>query len=558
MPSPRPLLVSAVVPLLALPALAAKPAGEAIPPGRTAVITTPQGQLRGVVRNGVNEYRGIPYARKPERWSPPQPSPGWQGVRDGGRFGPACPQLARFNLTEASSEEDCLSVNVSRPLTIPPGRRLPVLVWLHGGAFVGGSSSLYRLDALARQGLVVVSANYRLGLLGFMPHPAFDPATNGNFGLLDQREALRWVQRTIAAFGGDPTNVTVAGESAGAGSICMHLAAPELSRGLFHKAVVMSAGCLAPLPAVRDYSALGTTIATAVNCMQADRTQLLACLRSKPLIDPVNKEKGLLEVAARATQGKTVTFSPSIGARGANPRSMADAIAQGKVVKVPLLLGGTRDELRLYIGYDQQSPDPITAANYADRLLRVYGTAQGSPLGQRILTRYPLKDPNRAPESLGSVISHYTPQVGINNCLFLHTATQLVRRSGLPLYSFEFADPSAPVLGVGMAATPDPKMDLGAVHSSDLNYLFPQLSNTSRIDGPDLLPDSQPLATQMQQMVASFATRGVPSASGLPTWPLFNNGSTVMRLQPGQSAIYDASAYHDCNFWRALFPKELS
>jgi len=558
-PLSRRLLVSGVGVLLGWPTLAAnQPAGEAIPPGRTAVISTPQGQLRGVVRNGVSEYRGIPYARKPERWSPPQPSPGWQGVRDGGSFGPACPQLARFNLTEASSEEDCLSVNVSRPLTIPPDRRLPVLVWLHGGAFVGGSSSLYRLDALARQGMVVVSANYRLGVLGFMPHPAFDPATNGNLGLMDQREALRWVQHNIATFGGDPSNVTVAGESAGAGSICMHLAAPELSRGLFHKAVVMSAGCLAALPTVQVYSQLGTTIAARVGCPQIEPAHLLACMRSKPLVDPVDGDKGLLQAGAWATRGKTLTFGPSIGASGANPRSMADAIAQGNVQRVPVLMGGTRDELRLYIGYDQQSPDPITAANYAERLLKHYGTSETTPMGKRILARYPLTDRNLAPETLGSVISHYHPQVGINNCLYLNTATQLVRRIGLPLYSFEFADPNALVLGVGIAATPDPKMALGAVHSSGLNYLFPHLSNTNRIDGPDLLSPSQPLAEQMQQMVASFAARGVPSGTGLPAWPVFTKGRSVMRLMPGQSAIDDAGAHHDCSFWRELFPKELS
>jgi para-nitrobenzyl esterase len=558
----RPLLASGVALLLGFPATAAPQSmGEAIPPGRSAAITTPQGQLRGVVRNGVIDYRGIPYARKPERWSLALPAAGWQGVRDGGNFGPACPQQARFNLTEASSEEDCLSVNVSRPLTIPPGRRLPVFVWIHGGAFVGGGSNLYRLDALARQGMVVVSMNYRVGVLGFMPHPAFDPATNGNIGLLDQREALRWVQRNIAAFGGDPTNVTLGGESAGAGSICMHLAAPEFSRGLFHKALVMSGGCLAPLPMVQDYSPLGTSIATAVGCPQttpAQAAQLLACLRSKPLVDPLYPEKGLLEAGARATQGQTMTFGPSIGASLATPRSMADAIAQGKVHNVPLLMGGARDELRLYIGYDQQSPHPITPANYAERLLQHYITTPDTSLRQRILARYPLTDPHRAPETLGSVISHYNPQVGINNCLYLHTASSLRRRIGQAIYSFEFADPKAVVLGVGIAATPDPKMEFGAVHSSGLNYLFPQLSNTSRIDAPDLLAPSKPLATQMQQMVASFATRGVPSASGLPTWPVFSNGPSVMRLMPGQTALYDADAYHGCSFWRELFPDKLS
>jgi para-nitrobenzyl esterase len=510
-------------------------------PGRTAVLFTPQGQIRGVVRHGVVEYRGIPYAMPPQRWSPPQPAAAWQGVRDAGNFGPACPQLARFGLTEASDAEDCLSLNVSRPRTIPAGRRLPVLVWIHGGAFVGGSSNLYRLDALARKDLVVVSANYRLGVFGFMPHPAFDPATNGNLGLLDQREALRWVQRNIAAFGGDPGNVTVIGESAGAGSICMHLAAPELTRGLFHKAVVISGGCLAPLPTVERYSQLGSTIAAAVGCSQNDPAALLSCLRARPL-------QALLQAGDQATTGRTMTFGPSTGASLANPRSMADALAQGKVLNVPLLMGGARDELRLYIGYEQQSADPVTPDNYAERLIRHYSSAEGPLDAER----------QRPAETLGSVISHYNPQVGINNCLYWHTATQMRRRIGMPLYGFEFADRNALVLGVGIAAMPDPGMEFATVHSSALNYLFPHFSNTSRSDAPDLLPDSQPLADQMQQSVASFASRGVPSAPGLPAWPLFNGGSTVMRLMPGQSAPYDAGAHHSCSFWRDLFPANLS
>jgi len=545
--------------LSGMPAVAGS--GEPVPPGRTPVISTPQGPLRGVVRNGVIEVRGIPYARKPERWSPPQPAGNWKEFRDAGSFGPACPQLARFGLTEASDAEDCLSLNVSRPRSIPAGRRLPVLVWIHGGAFVGGASNLYRLDALARRNLVVVSPNYRLGVLGFMPHPAFDQGSNGNLGLMDQREALRWVQRNIAAFGGDPTNVTIAGESAGAGSICAHLAAPELSGGLFHKAVLISGGCLAPLPTVQAYSTLGSEIAAAVGCRQANREALLACLRAQPLSQ-------LLEKGDGATKGRTMSFGPSTGAAQANPRSMAEALAEGKVLKVPLLMGGARDELRLYMGYDQQSSDPITSKNYATRLFSHYVTEEEKdlPLNQsplkerhkRILTRYPLTDPNRAPETVGSVISHYNPKVGISNCLYLHTATQMRERIGMPIYGFEFADPNAVVLGVGITALPDPKMDFGAVHSAALNYLFPHLSNTSRIDAPDLLPPSQPLADQMQQMVATFAARGVPGATGLPPWPLFKDGTHVMRLEPGQSAAYDASTYHGCSFWRDLFPKQLS
>jgi para-nitrobenzyl esterase len=365
------------------------------------VISTPQGPLRGVVRNGVIEVRGIPYARKPERWSPPQPAGNWKELRDAGRFGPACPQLARFGLTEASDEEDCLSLNVSRPRSIPAGRRLPVLVWIHGGAVVGGSSNLYRLDALARRNLVVVSPNYRLGVLGFKPDPAFDQASNGNLGLMDQREALRWVQRNIAAFGGDPTNVTIAGESAGAGSICAHLAAPELSGGLFHKAVLISAGCLAPLPTVQTYSTLGSDIAAAVGFRQANREALLACLRAQPLSQ-------LLERGDGATKGRTMSLGPSTGAAQANPRSMAEALAEGKVLKVPLLMGGARDELRLYMGYDQQSSDPITSKNYATRLFSHYVTEEEKDLP---LNQSPLKERHeRIPDALSAHRSESRPR----------------------------------------------------------------------------------------------------------------------------------------------------
>ena len=198
------------------------------------VIQTDLGAVRGVYRNGVLEFRGIPYAAAPSgdrRWAPPQPAAAWTGIRDASNFGSACPQAAQFGLTEESNDEDCLSINVSVPKGVKVGVKTPVFVWVHGGAFVGGSSNLYRLDALARSGVVAVTFNYRVGVFGFMPHPAFDAAYNGGYGLEDQRN--------IAAFGGDPDNVTLAGESAGAGSICQHFASPEHVEGLFYK-VIMS------------------------------------------------------------------------------------------------------------------------------------------------------------------------------------------------------------------------------------------------------------------------------------------------------------------------------
>jgi para-nitrobenzyl esterase len=244
---------------------------------------------------------------------------------------------------------------------------------------------------------------------------------------------------------------------------------------------------------------------------------------------------------------------------------MADALRHGQVLAVPLLMGGARDELRLYVGYDQQSQDPnrmVTADNYKQQLIAKYGYKPeqiNEDRPRQILGRFPLQDPRRAPEQVGSVMSHYNPAVGINNCLYLHTASAFRRLAKVPVYQFEFADPKALVLGVGIAAEPNPGMEFGAVHSAALNYLFPNLSNTQRIDAPDLPADSQLLAGQMQDMVASFATRGVPVAPGLPVWPIYNSGrDDVMLLVPKRSALHDAEAAHFCSFWRQLYPDHLA
>jgi para-nitrobenzyl esterase len=205
------------------------------------VVQTASGAVRGAIRNGALEFRGIPYAAPPPgalRWASPQPAAAWEGTLDAAEFRSACPQTARYGLTEASEEEDCLHLNVSAPL---PGAGMvaakrPVIVWIHGGAFVGGAASLYRLDEIVRSGdVVVVSMDYRLGVFGFMPHPAFDAEHNGGYALEDQRLALRWVQRNITAFGGDPENMT-------------------------------SAGCIFPLRRVEESARLGRKVAERVGC----------------------------------------------------------------------------------------------------------------------------------------------------------------------------------------------------------------------------------------------------------------------------------------------------
>lgn len=512
--------------------------------------TTDRGEIQGALRNGVIEFRGIPYAQSTAgaaRWTLPKPVEPWSGVRDATQFGPACPQVARFNLTEGSDKEDCLSVNVSVPDNAETKR--PVLVWIHGGAFVGGASSLYRLDALAQSGVVVVSMNYRLGALGFLAHPSFASEAGGAYGIADQREAMRWVQRNIAAFGGDPNNVTLAGESAGAGSICMHLANPALSTGLFNKAIVMSGGCLFPLPTLNQAASLANRLAKTAGCEKASDT--LTCLRQTPLAT-------LLQAQTDVSGTEVVAFGPAGGSSVA-PKLPGETITSGEFQKVPVLYGGTQDELQLYVGYDMQAGKSVTQENYSAWLTALYANTtqeKDRKTVEAIQKAYPLDGSQPNPVVLGAVMSDYNPVVGINNCLFLKTANALAKY--VPVYQFEFADRDALVLGVGMPAKPDPGFKLGAVHSSELNYLFPHLSNTSKIDAPDLPSASQELAVQMTALWTSFARSGKPQAKGIPEWPLYAGGATVMRFEPGKTALYDAGAKHKCAFWKSLYPENLN
>jgi para-nitrobenzyl esterase len=516
------------------------PGSAGAAPPDPLVVRTEAGLVRGAAGDGVIAWKGIPYADSPagaHRWTLPRPAPPWKGVLDATKFGSACPQLARYGLTEASADENCLYVNVTAPLGPRTGgsMRRPVLVWIHGGAFVGGSSNLYPLDHLARSGdLVVVSLNYRLGVLGFMPHPAFDPAHNGGFGLEDQRAALRWVKRNIAAFGGDPGNVTIAGESAGASSVCMHLVAPRETKGLFHRAIVQSGGCAHRLRTVAVASAIGSKVAAQVGCATAGTE--LACLRGKPV-------KELLEAGSKAAGSDLLAFAPAVGNRTV-PLQGAEAMDTGRFVRVPLLNGGNRDELRLYVAYDVQAGGSVTQENYLAHLRKVYGAN-----AEAVLAEYPLSGFSSPAAALGSVESDFHPAVGLNGCISLRGAALASRFA--PVFAYEFADRAAPPV------TKDPGFEMGAVHSAELPYQFPGFSNTSALDGPALAAPSQALANTMTAWWTSFARSGKPTATGAPTWKPFVSDRAVMRLEPGHMGDFDAGAAHHCAFWRRLYPELL-
>ena len=500
------------------------------------LVGTSTGAVRGAVHDDFREFKGIPYAAPPTgklRWKLPQPAKPWKGVLDATRYGSECPQLSRYGLTEAGYNEDCLFLNVTTPeLRSPATVKLPVIVWIHGGAFVGGSSSLYPLAHLAVSGhLVVVSPNYRLGVFGFMGHPAFDRDYDGSYGLEDQRAAMRWVQRNIAAFGGDPGNVTIAGESAGAGSVCMHLLAPQATSGLLQKAIIQSAACMQRMHTVEESNQIGVKVAAKAGC--SDQASALSCMQAKSV-------RQLLEAGSAVAGSDLTAFSPVVGNKS-QPLQGADAMRSGKFVHAPILNGGNRNELRLYVAYDVQEGKTVTTQNYPTHLKAVYGDNAES-----VLAEYPADRYSSAPAALGSVMSDYNPAVGLNNCGFLQTAE--TASAFVKVYEYEFADPNPPPV------TTDPGFEMGAVHSAELPYFFPHFSNTTKVDGPDLAPASQKLADQMVEYWTSFARSSTPSSAGSPTWSMFQSSTRVMRFELGKVGEYDAGTEHRCGFWKKLYP----
>lgn len=540
------------------------PSVMAIPNPEPIVIDT--GSLQGQVRKAssgknVIEYRGIPYAQSPVgilRWSLPKQAKPWKGVLDASQFGPACPQVSRFNLTDSSIDEDCLSINVSSPADIKQGEKLPVLFWIHGGAFVGGASNLYRLDKLASEGrMVVVTANYRLGVLGFVPLPGLAKEdVNGNFGIEDQREALRWIQRNIAAFGGDPDNVTVSGESAGGASVCIHLSSPDQIKGLFHKAMIVSAGCLAPIKTTHEaIDAIGKVISKNLGCPEE---QDLKCLRSKSVQDI------LITQTKYADDHPTdlAIYAPTHGTpshpNSTIPTSIANALNRennGKFSTVPLIVGGMEKELLLYVGYWWQdalggkSPAVDHQTIKQLWLKKFYGQH-----AQAVEKKYGFDNPKTGAQRLGEVLSDFNPLLGINNCLYYRTTDKIIAYPGaLPAYVFEFADPDALVKGVGIMP-PYPDFSLGPVHSSIINYWFPNYSNNKKINAPNLAPKSQALADQMIQYLAAFVSTGVPKLEGSEVWPQYKNSQTIFKFTPSQVGQFDGGEAHQCDWWKGIYP----
>ena len=362
--------------------------GTLLAPGAVAADVAPRaatasGPLEGVRSDSLAVYRGIPYAAPPVadlRWRAPQPVPPWSAVRSASAFGSACQQMAGLSLENGGDpgplSEDCLYLNVWTPRA-EPGAKLPVMVWLHGGALIFGAGSLKLYDgaALARQGVVVVTVNYRLGPLGFFVHPALDraaPRGPANFGLLDQMAALHWVQRNIEAFGGDAQQVTLFGESAGAQSVLALMASP-LSRGLFQRAVAQSPYSN-PSHSRDQARQTGVRVATALG-LPGERATL-AQLRRVPADD-----------FARL-QGKGLSLAPSpIIGDAALPQSILATFQAQQQAKVPLVIGSNSDETSVAVAMGLEPAALMKKLGAARILVRpMYpGVTDDAELGRQVV-----------------------------------------------------------------------------------------------------------------------------------------------------------------------------
>jgi para-nitrobenzyl esterase len=481
------------------------------------VISLSDGQIRGKQTGSTDEYLGIPYATPPVgplRWRPPQPPAHWHGVRMATKFAPHCPQPAGV-FGRASTSEDCLYLNVFAPAA-RRGSRLPVMVWIHGGGFVGGESDDYDPSGLVADGVIVVTINYRLGALGFLADPALADhpgGPTGDYGLMDQQAALRWVQQNIRAFGGDPHNVTLFGESAGGQSVLLQLISPG-ARGLFAKAIAESGGYALNPVSLASAEAAGRALAAKAGCAR----QTAQCLRSLPVASILADQDP--SGASADIDGLVLT------------RQLKTALTSGDFSHVPVIDGSNHDEWRLFVALATVEGHPVTAANYQSMIASTLRVSHR--IARLIAARYPLSDyksPALALSTLGTD--------AIFSCPTLLLDQELARY--VPTYAYEFNDENAP--------SPYPSLGFpyGAAHSFELPYLF-----TLPTVSPSLLSEPQKqLAASMRQEWTGFARSGVPSAAGVPAWPRFTAATqSMLSLVPPVPALEtDFSAGHQCSFW---------
>jgi para-nitrobenzyl esterase len=498
--------------------------------GAAPIVTTNNGAVRGTTAGTVDEFLGIPYAAPPTgnlRWRPPQPPADWQGVRDATQFAPSCPQPPGPFAPAGPFSENCLYLNVYTP-ALPGGaaQHRPVLVWIHGGGLTEEAGRNYDGSKLAAAGTVVVTTNYRLGALGFLAHPALASRPGGpagNYGLMDQQAALRWVQDNIAHFGGDPGKVTIAGQSAGGLSVLAQMVSTG-ARGLFQRAIIESGAFALNQQPLATAEAVGEAFAAQAGCPD----QSAACLRQLPVADLVSPN--FVEIPG-VVDGKVLT------------EPIGTALAAGRFARVPVLNGTNHEEEAIFVsigltvsqGTDVPIFEPLAnPGNYQADIAAALGVPAAR--AAQIAAEYP---PGADP------VAAFTALVGDASfaCPALHIDQLTSQR--VPTYAYEFNDDTAP-----QPFTPSGLVPPVATHESELAYLF-DLPNAPF--PPQLSTGQQALAASMRAAWAQFAATGSPTTAAVP-WPAFGRADSARMLSlvpPQPQAETDFAARHHCAFWAA-------
>jgi para-nitrobenzyl esterase len=488
---------SAAVIVCALPALAGNP----------LVVKTDLGKVQGKMSadGRARDFLGIPYAAPPVgplRWAPPQPAAKWKGVYQATTFGHRCFQQDVYDdmvFRDPGESEDCLTLNVWTPAEKPKGK-LPVMVWIYGGGFTGGTTSEPRQDGehLTRKGVIVVSMNYRLGIFGFMAtrELAAESAHHaaGNYGLMDETAAMQWVRRNAAAFGGDPDNVTIFGESAGSFAVSAQMASP-LAQGLFAHAIGESGGAFAskelsfpPLEKaeqqIEDY----------LHGALSDSS--LAALRA-------SSSEAILKLGQNKKAPKHL-FEPDTDGYFL-PQSVSAIFAAGKQAHVPLIAGWNRDEEHTKKSLQELAQE---FPGRADDFLRLYHG--GDEVEQK-----------RAANDFGG-----------DKFLVYSTWAWLEAqvKGGSPAYRYLFAQPSP--------GDPFHPVAAGAFHSDEIEYVF---SNLDLRKGAHFTPEDYQVSELMQTYWTNFARTGNPNSANTPQWPVYDAADNwqVMHLSPQAAAVAD-------------------
>jgi para-nitrobenzyl esterase len=509
------------------PAAVTSPAGyTANPDAPPPVVATTDGRISGQRTGKMDRYHGIPFAAPPVgtlRWTAPrQPTP-WSGVRNGTVGGPPCKQDGAF---AAISSEDCLYLSLGRPAGAPLTGRLPVILWIHGGAFVGGTGETFDPSALVTGGpAIVVTTNYRLGPFGYLVLPSLGAGDAGNFATEDLIAALRWVRTNAAAFGGDPNNVTIMGESAGSVNVCALLAAPAAT-GLFQRAIMESGPCSWELPTMAQAAQTGLALAAKLGC--PDAMTAAACMRTR-------SADQLVTAAADDTEiFSAFAFAPTTG--GATlPLTPSQALWDGRLARVPLLTGTITDEGRPFTNH-WATEGPFTDWG-VDALIRTHFPDRAD----RVLAAYPAGQvPPR--ERLARIITDdmFTCQT----TTFAQLATGIAQQ---PVYLYEFDVPDAPASS--------PEFGTGATHGWDLDYLFPS-AVSSRLTTAGRISLSKAMVGYWTRFAATGDPGGGAAAAGSPpAWPRFDvrtvrGGQDRMLLTPAKvAAVAGTWSAHHCDVW---------